>query len=456
MVRRDERPAADAPLGRCNAGRDDRTGLGGLVGLPCEAHARTRGALAAADRVDEAIDYLRWFLRENPRDNPAHLLIAQVYLRRAERQATDTRRPDPQSARLALAHLRKIGPEDRKLTPLVKLNQGKAEYYMSLYEEAEASWIEALRLDPQIPVAGWSLLDMYYLEGRTEAARRLALRLFEVEPDPHDRVQLLLELVRQDAQPPAPASVVQWFEPVVRQNPRDLHANLALGTALIRDGKADRGLKVLEAMVLEHPDDQDAWEAWLSGLDDASQVDSQAKSLLDQAVQRLPRDMAASPRFAKFQGRVAQEKGDSKEAVRAYRRAEPAAPHDRQLAYRLIRALHQVGETQEAERREHAYHTRLTAGQDVRNIYTRANGVIKKMGARPLPDLYHELADLRERMGLIAEARAWHRLVLRDDPHNARSLAALERLQDSSQPTADSPQALSTPGRQGAYAPRSP
>ena len=46
----------------------------------------------------------------------------------------------------------------------------------------------------------------------------------------------------------------------------------------------------------------------------------------------------------------------------------------------------------------------------------------------PHTDLYHRLADLREKLGRFDEARAWHRLVLRDVPDDALSLAALERL----------------------------
>jgi hypothetical protein len=53
---------------------------------------------------------------------------------------------------------------------------------------------------------------------------------------------------------------------------------------------------------------------------------------------------------------------------------------------------------------------------------------IKTLGLEPHPELYQRLASLRERMGRYDEARAWHRLVLRDSPGNALSLAALERL----------------------------
>jgi hypothetical protein len=53
---------------------------------------------------------------------------------------------------------------------------------------------------------------------------------------------------------------------------------------------------------------------------------------------------------------------------------------------------------------------------------------IKTLGLKPYTELYQRLADLREKMGRPDEARAWHRLVLRDSPENALSLAALERL----------------------------
>jgi hypothetical protein len=53
---------------------------------------------------------------------------------------------------------------------------------------------------------------------------------------------------------------------------------------------------------------------------------------------------------------------------------------------------------------------------------------IGTLGLKPHTELYQRLADLREKMGGFDEARAWHRLVVRDSPENALSLAALERL----------------------------
>jgi hypothetical protein len=63
----------------------------------------------------------------------------------------------------------------------------------------------------------------------------------------------------------------------------------------------------------------------------------------------------------------------------------------------------------------------------MRGVYDEAIAV-KDIGVTPHSELYHRLADLRERMGRPDEARAWHRLVLRDDPSDAISQAALDRL----------------------------
>ena len=61
-------------------------------------------------------------------------------------------------------------------------------------------------------------------------------------------------------------------------------------------------------------------------------------------------------------------------------------------------------------------------------VFTTRVLAIKTLGLKPYPRLYQRLADLREKMGRLDEARAWHRLVVRDFPDDALSLAALERL----------------------------
>ena len=56
-----------------------------------------------------------------------------------------------------------------------------------------------------------------------------------------------------------------------------------------------------------------------------------------------------------------------------------------------------------------------------RPVYAEAFA-IKTLGLEPHTELYHRLAGLREQMGRLDEARAWHRLVLRDLPDDAPAL----------------------------------
>src|SRR5437660_1620337 len=85
-----------------------------------------------------------------------------------------------------------------------------------------------------LAAAVWALLCLYYSQGRRGDARRLGLQLHAVEPDPRDRVQLLVELLRQDALTPVYETLIPALEPAVRARPKDLHTAIALSLALVR------------------------------------------------------------------------------------------------------------------------------------------------------------------------------------------------------------------------------
>src|SRR5262249_23670288 len=144
--------------------------------------------LLAQQRFDEVEHRLQAYLRNRPEDPQANVLMAQVSLAR----------PD-QKPGVALRHLSKVRLGDRAARAVVRLNEGKASSAWGRYVEAEQSWLDALRIDPEVPEAGWALLGLYYVQGRRDEAHELAMRLRKDEPDPRDRVQLLLELLRQDA-----------------------------------------------------------------------------------------------------------------------------------------------------------------------------------------------------------------------------------------------------------------
>jgi tetratricopeptide (TPR) repeat protein len=368
-------------------------------------------ALARARRFGPAMERLEGYLRRHRDDSAAHFLMGQL--------ATEPPEPRPE---LALEHLRAARPGDDREAARVRFFEGKALYQQGRYDLAEAAWKEALRLDPVVPEAAWALIDLLDREGRLPEAHALGMRAIEVEPDPLDRARLLLEMARMDIDQVAPGSQVILFGPLSRQHPDNLPLALTLGLAMVRDSRGAEGIEVLEDGLRRHPDSPGAWDAWLTGLYGAFRSDRLAEEFA-----RLPKAMADDPRFAEHEGIVAQDARDWPRAVRAFRRATAYEPHNGILWYRLRAALRQVGDTAELERVNRWYTSYENAVKRMRGVYDEAIAV-KNIGVSPHPELYHRLADLRERMGRTDEARAWHRLVLRDDPADPISRTALDRL----------------------------
>jgi tetratricopeptide (TPR) repeat protein len=368
-------------------------------------------ALAREGQFDRAQELMARYLRAFPADDRAHLLMAQL--------AMD--RPDAQP-QFALDHLGRIRTRTPKEAAVVRFSVGKARYQQKRYDLAETCWKEALELDPTVPEAGWALIDLLDFQARVEEAHRLGMRLFEVEPDPRDRVRLLLEMTRLDIDKVAPGSVVQVFEPVWRQHPAYLSLALAVGLALVHNSQSAEGIEVLRDALRRHPDSTEAWDGWLTGLDEGHRPD-----LLGREFARLPESLAADPRFARHEGSVAQGAHDWPRAVQAYRRAYIFEPFNGVVLYRLRMALRAAGETAELHRVDPLFTSYQNASTQMRPVHDEARA-IKTLGLGPRTGLYHRLAGLREQMGRFDEARAWHRLVLRDVPDDVHSLAALARL----------------------------
>jgi tetratricopeptide (TPR) repeat protein len=236
------------------------------------------------------------------------------------------------------------------------------------------------------------------------------------------------------------------FEPLVKQHPEHLPLTLTLGQALVHHNRSDEGIELLRNAVAHHPDSPEAWDAWLKSLALTPEVE-----LLASEFRRLPHALASDPRFAKHEGMVAHYSQDLAAALRAYRRAFAFEPYNQGVIYRFRAVLAQAGETAEFERVNQYYSTFKDAFMQLRGNYfespdraedpaihekdfKQSRGAyfevraIKTLGVEPHPRIYQRLADLREKMGRADEARAWHRQVLRDDPEDAVSLAALKRL----------------------------
>ena len=352
----------------------------------------TARSLMNAGHFAAAEPRIRRYLSAFPDDPEAQLLLAQALVDRPS--------PDPAAA---LTLLKRTRQPDAARRAIALVTEGKALYRLQRHGIAETAWKSALGADRTVPEATWLLVQLYYVEGREDESRALVLSHFAAEPDPRDRVRLLLELVREDVDHLAAAGLIRDLAPAYKETPDDPRVALAFGGALVRDGRVDEGLPLLKVNVDRHKNDAASWEGYLTGLAEAGDPSRFASE-----VASLPKSLRDSPRFAGFHGRVAQERGDYAGAVAAYRTHLAAAPFDPTRLHRLGRAA-RLAKEPDAEavlkREEEVKATREAQRALYQEVSARPD-----LGLRPDPDLYHRLADLRESLGHRDEASAWRSL----------------------------------------------
>jgi tetratricopeptide (TPR) repeat protein len=229
----------------------------------------------------------------------------------------------------------------------------------------------------------------------------LALRLWGTHASKADKRLALVELVRIDVHHPAAAGIIRTLEPIVEKYPLDPVALMALGRALVREGKADEGLGHLQNAVTACPELSRAWYALLDALEDAGRVEDLTKTL-----SLAPRDILPDTGRAKYEGWLAQVRGDWSNAVAAYRRACESQPADAQLLYRLSRVTRLNGDKNEADRLEQSVRDIEAAGKQLRTFYEQHERELRE--DKPHAALFQEVASLKERLGRREEARNWH------------------------------------------------
>ena len=361
-------------------------------------------ALIFAGRHDEAERQIRRYLASYPADPDGRLLLARSALSRPEP------RPD-----LAVEALRGVVTPDPRTRARLKATEAEARFRLMDHAAAETLWREALRLDPRAAEVGWSLLNLFALQERDAEARILGLTLFQVEPDPHDRVQLLLQLIRHDAHKIAAASVVKQLEPVVAAYPGDTRSRLTLGRALVRDGRFDAGLSMLRQTLTDRPDDPEVRVAHLNALVDAARLDE-----LTEALRVLPESVAKSPRTDAARGWLAGQRGQWSEAVSSFERAWNADPVNPVLAYRLQTALRNAGRGEDLSQLTLRLDAINAARTKLTPLYDRIDA-LPDLGRGPHAVDYLEAAETLGALGRSDEAAAWRRLAAEIPPPGPRS-----------------------------------
>lgn len=375
-------------------------------------------------RYPEAEAKLADYLDYDPSNAQARLFLARVML--------DRDQPKPAEA---LETLEAIRPETATQAAEAQVLRGKALEALARPGQAEAAWNEALRIDPLVGEAGWLLLQLYYAQGREAESRALALRLSKNEPDPGDRVRLLLEPARFPAEPLAPSDAIVRFAKVAKDDPDNLRAVLAYYRAQAKEGTGlDESLIGLRKLVERFPEDLACRDAYLFAIAKSGDLDAQQEALAG-----LPPSLASSPVIAGHRGGLAHKRKDYAAAISELEKAVAASPSDPELLHLLGDAYRYSGRVAEAEATE-AREAVVEQGRvELRGIVGKEQeegrtGLFQEASSRrdlglvPNPALYKRLADNRERMGHPDEALAWHELILKDDPDDPVSVEALARL----------------------------
>lgn len=368
------------------------------------------------------------FFLIKPASRPATLKDALTFHEKGDYEAAfklleqlKTRQPNDQGIRMLLAQtaleletprIDQALKEVDAVLPLVrspqaqavwKTVQGKAWVIEKQNAKAEAALLEARRLDPKVAEAGWLLIQLYYQQGRQAENRDLILELHGIEPDPIDRVRLILEPLRQEAQPLAAAGVIPFLESSIKNDLEDWRSLIALGAAQVKDGRTEEGLKILKEVVDRSPN-LDSWVAYLAGLDDGGE-----HSRIVEEFAKIPADLAKHPRMLPFQARIAQEKKDFPAAASALEQAVQTQPDNLKLRYRLARLLQQMGRSADYKRHEELHDEQKKALAEQKTIYES----ISKGDSQTLtPALMRRIAEIRDLLGQTRESEIWRAIAL--------------------------------------------
>jgi tetratricopeptide (TPR) repeat protein len=280
----------------------------------------------------------------------------------------------------------------------VRVWEGAALWHLDRWQAAEDAWTRALRLNPEVPEAGWRLLHIFYYEHRFAEAEALALKLYPIEPDAADRTQLLVELIRQDNERVGPEATAMTLEPVLASEPENFHASRALGLSYVQLGRHGDGSELLQQARRLRPNDLEGWFAWIWYLFETGQV-----AKLGEAWEQLPATALEHARFLRYRGMWAEAIDDAEEAERAYRATIERDPGDRKAHYQLARLLRGRGDDEAAVRHETEARELDTAREALAAAYIRAKQSDFKLSA----DDCREFARLCDRLARKRQAEFW-------------------------------------------------
>jgi tetratricopeptide (TPR) repeat protein len=288
--------------------------------------------------------------------------------------------------------------DQQPLAAEFRLWEGVALWNLDRWQAAEDVWKRSLAIDPQVPETGWRLLRLLQYEHRYIEAEELVLKLYATEPDRGDRIGLLLELIRQDNERVGPEATVKSLEPVLVNEPTNVHALRAIGVSYLQLGRMREGVELLEKSWQLAPDDMEGWFARVWFLLETGQMDE-----LGACWPRLPAAAREQSRFLRYRGMWCEAVHNTEEAERAYRDTLDRDFSDRKAHYQLARLLRASGRISEAESHESQARELDNVRESLANAYVRA----KQTDFNISPSAALEFSELCNRLGRTQQAEYW-------------------------------------------------
>jgi tetratricopeptide (TPR) repeat protein len=289
---------------------------------------------------------------------------------------------------------------------LARLWEGQLELRNHLARAAESSLRRALAIDPGLVEARRHLVYLYGMQRRCDDLSAQFAALAERDFITFDQMSLWCLI---GSAPWHPQEVQPILAAFVQADPDDRASRLALAEAYGSLGQyvdveavlkhlpaTDPGARAILARIAYDRGDVEAVESLLAhGGDD-------------------------HPILQFYRGRLAILHRDLPAAIRHFRNWMAADPHDRNRLYMLGDALVKSGKTVEGE----AY---LQAARDHQALFKLIERASTEQGRQDLA-LLKDLGAAYERVGLIAEAKAWYKLALVRDPADPGVQVALYHL----------------------------
>jgi tetratricopeptide (TPR) repeat protein len=306
---------------------------------------------------------------------------------------------------VALAELRQV-PDGHPAAPQARLQEGQIELRAHRLRAAEAALLAALALDPNLVQAHRELIYVYGMQRRRPELHAQFVALSKLTPLSIEDVTRWCITCDESWVTPESATDLARF---VKADPEDRLSRLALAACLRQTGRLDEAEATLaplpgtdpEAQLLrarigqERGGGQD-FEAALAGIPDG----------------RLD--------LERLRGRAAMYRHDSSAAVRHFRAAHDADPHDQDALGGLARALKMSGDSAAAE-------PYLAAIRRYSALFKMLQEAESPQGPRA-PDLPRRLGLACESVQKRDEARAWFKLAIERDPLDTEAQKGLFRL----------------------------